>query len=53
MVEYEATFIELSHFTEALVVDERKKRRLFQDALNLKIKAKTSMQCNGSYSELV
>lgn len=53
VAEYEATFIELFHFAEALVVDEREKCRLFQNGLNLHIKAKTSMHCYGSYSELV
>ena len=50
VAKYEATFIELSLFVETLVVDERKICRLFQDRLNLQIKAKTSMQCYSNYS---
>ena len=37
VVDYEATFIELSRFAEAFVVDEREKCRLFQEGLNLLI----------------
>ena len=53
VVDYEATFVELSKFAEAYVVDKRKKYRLFQDGLNLQIKAKTRMHHYSSYSELV
>ena len=53
MVDYEATFIELSRFTEAFVTNEREKCRLFQDGLNLSIQAKTRMQHYSSYSDLV
>ena len=53
VADYEVTFIELSRFVEAFVTDEREKCRLFQDGLNLPIKAKTRMQHYNSYSELV
>ena len=53
MVDYEATFIELSRFAKAIVADEREKYKLFQDGLNLPIKAKIRMQHYNSYSELV
>ena len=53
VAEYEAVFIELSRFVEVLVVDEEEKFRLFQEGLNLPIKAKTTMQNYDSFSELV
>lgn len=34
VAEYEAKFIELSHFAPMFVADERKKCRLFQDGLS-------------------
>ena len=53
VAEYEATFIELSRFAETLVADEEEKCRLFQEGLNLSIKAKTTMQSYDTFLELV
>ena len=52
MVNYKATFIELSRFAEAYVTDEREKYRLFQDRLILSIKAKARMHHYNNYFEL-
>ena len=53
MAEYEATFTKLSRFAEVLVIDEEEKCRLFQERLNLPIKAKTTIQNYDSFLELV
>ena len=53
VVDYEATFMELSRTAETFVVDEREKCRLFQDGLNLLISAQIMMQHYNSYSDLV
>ena len=53
MADYEAKFVELSHFASTFVVDEKEKCRLFQNGLCFEIKAKTKMHNYGSFAELV
>ena len=45
--------MELSKFVEDYVADEREKCILFQDGLNLQIKARTRLHHFTNYSELV
>ena len=53
VVDYEAKFIELSHFDPAFITDEKKKCRLFLDRLHLEIKVKTKMHNYNSFAELI
>ena len=52
VMEYEAAFTALSRYATILVADEGEKCRLFQDGLNLQIKARTRMHHIGNYPEL-
>ena len=52
-MEYEAAFTALSRYATVLVADEGEKCRLFQDGLNLQIKARTRMHHIENYPELV
>ena len=53
VVDYEAKFTKLAHFASTFIADEKKKCRLFQDGLCLKIKIKIKMHNYGSFVKLI